>query len=99
MKSVLWRVAKGLSYIENARCLKVNANNTFALLSFIPWPLVFSYLNMFCNNEKLLLLRIAVPMNFFVAVLGFFVINSHVALWKLRSLNREGSNIISCLLV
>ena len=24
MKSVLWRVAKRLSYIEEARCLKVN---------------------------------------------------------------------------
>jgi hypothetical protein len=24
IKSVLWRVAKGLSYIEDARCLKVN---------------------------------------------------------------------------
>ena len=24
MKSVLWRVAKRLSYIEDARCLKVN---------------------------------------------------------------------------
>ena len=24
IKSVLWRVAKGLSYIEEARCLKVN---------------------------------------------------------------------------
>jgi len=25
IKSVLWRVAKRLSYIEDARCLKVNA--------------------------------------------------------------------------
>jgi len=25
IKIVLWRVAKRLSYIENARCLKVNA--------------------------------------------------------------------------
>jgi len=24
IKSVLWRMAKGLSYIEDARCLKVN---------------------------------------------------------------------------
>ena len=32
IKSVLWRVAKRLSYIEEARCLKVNDNNgsTFA---------------------------------------------------------------------
>ena len=29
MKSVLWRVAKRLSYIEDARCLKVkHATNT-----------------------------------------------------------------------
>jgi len=26
IKSVLWRVAKCLSYIEEARCLKVNSN-------------------------------------------------------------------------
>ena len=26
-KSVLWRVAKRLSYIEDARCLKVNIRN------------------------------------------------------------------------
>ena len=29
MKSVLWRVAKRLSYIEDARCLKVKINNIF----------------------------------------------------------------------
>ena len=26
IKSVLWRVVKSLSYIEDARCLKVNVN-------------------------------------------------------------------------
>jgi len=29
IKSVLWREAKHLSYIEDARCLKVNLNNRF----------------------------------------------------------------------
>ena len=28
VKSILWRVAKRLSYIEDARCLKVNGNRT-----------------------------------------------------------------------
>ena len=28
MKSVLWRVAKRLSYVEDARCLKVNVANS-----------------------------------------------------------------------
>ena len=28
IKSVLWRVAKRQSYIEDARCLKVNSNST-----------------------------------------------------------------------
>jgi len=28
IKSVLWRVAKCLSYIEEARCLKVNGDDT-----------------------------------------------------------------------
>jgi len=31
IKSVLWRVAKCLSYIEEARCLKVNASQTLFL--------------------------------------------------------------------
>jgi len=29
IKSVLWRVAKCLSYIEEARCLKVNETRNF----------------------------------------------------------------------
>ena len=29
IKSVLWRVAKRLSYIEEARCLKVNVGSNF----------------------------------------------------------------------
>ena len=32
IKSVLWRVVKCLSYIEEARCLKVNLTGCFALL-------------------------------------------------------------------
>jgi len=28
IKSVLWKVAKYLSYIEDARCLNVNSNNS-----------------------------------------------------------------------
>ena len=33
MKSVLWRVAQRLSYIEDARCLKVNSSMTYQLTS------------------------------------------------------------------
>jgi len=32
IKSVLWRVAKCLSYIEEARCLKVKGQQVFAFL-------------------------------------------------------------------
>ena len=32
IKSVLWRVAKRLSYIEKARCLKVNSSDTDAMI-------------------------------------------------------------------
>ena len=35
MKSVLWRVAKCLSYIEEARCLKVNTDLLLAQLTLI----------------------------------------------------------------
>ena len=31
-KSVLWRVGKSLSYIEDARCLKVNDNARYFLI-------------------------------------------------------------------
>ena len=34
MKSVLWRVAKRLSYIEEARCLKVKSRFTHSM----PFP-------------------------------------------------------------
>ena len=38
IKSVLWRVAKRLSYIEDARCLKVNSavNEQRCLLLSVP---------------------------------------------------------------
>ena len=32
IKSVLWRVAKRLSYIEEAQCLKVNLTNPFLVI-------------------------------------------------------------------
>ena len=35
IKSVLWRVSKRLSYIEDARCLKVNGINEFLPVPFI----------------------------------------------------------------
>jgi len=35
IKSVLWRVAKCLSYIEEARCLKVNYVFSTYLLRFV----------------------------------------------------------------
>ena len=35
IKSVLWRVAKCLSYIEEARCLKVKSHVTFTITAFI----------------------------------------------------------------
>jgi len=34
IKSVLWKVAKCLSYIEHARCLKVNVAACFLYISF-----------------------------------------------------------------
>ena len=42
IKSVLWRVAKPLSYIEDARCLKVNINIPSTLN---PYPTAFPYGN------------------------------------------------------
>ena len=42
MKSVLWRVAKRLSYIEEARCLEVN----LALLRVQWWVLVYAAMNL-----------------------------------------------------
>jgi hypothetical protein len=42
IKSVLWRVVKRLSYIEDARCLKFkpspSVGNSTTLLSSNPWP-------------------------------------------------------------
>ena len=35
IKSVLWRLAKRLSYVEDARCLKVNKSVRGTLHSFI----------------------------------------------------------------
>jgi len=35
IKSVLWRVAKCLSYIEEARCLKVNRIPLYLSVSFV----------------------------------------------------------------
>ena len=37
IKSVLWRVAKRLSYIEDARCLKVNAVVVVLLMIQVLW--------------------------------------------------------------
>jgi len=34
IKSILWRVAKRLSYIEDARCLKVNKSGSFMFIYF-----------------------------------------------------------------
>ena len=36
MKSVLWRAAKRLSYIENARCVKVNTAS--GIVTLCKWP-------------------------------------------------------------
>ena len=36
MQSVLWRVAKCLSYIEEARCLKVNTAS--GMVTLCKWP-------------------------------------------------------------
>ena len=36
IKSVLWRVAKRLSYIENARCLQANVNLYKCILCYEP---------------------------------------------------------------
>jgi len=41
IKSVLWRVAKRLSYIEDARCLKVNLN-----LIFTFWRIIYAKRNL-----------------------------------------------------
>ena len=38
IKSVLWRVAKRLSYIEDARCLKVKRNLMLCLLCVVIYP-------------------------------------------------------------
>ena len=41
IKSVLWRVAKGLSYIQDARCLKVNGvTNIILQISVYNWHLI-----------------------------------------------------------
>jgi len=40
IKSVLWRVAKRLSYIEDARCLKVKGVNKFI-------PAIYVFLDRF----------------------------------------------------
>ena len=50
IKSVLWRVAKSLSYIEDARCLNVKAillNYMFRKLHVlkVPWKQVFLLLS------------------------------------------------------
>ena len=55
IKSVLWRVSKCLSYIEEARCLRVNVNfNVF--LKLIKVHLLarelYIYQNARCNNKK-----------------------------------------------
>ena len=48
IKSVLWRVAKRLSYIEDARCLKVN----LATLQYhIQGPYLLSGEILFCDAE------------------------------------------------
>jgi len=36
VKSVLWRVTKRLSYIEDVRCLKVNNRNFSKLIWYTP---------------------------------------------------------------
>ena len=49
MKNVLWRVAKGLSYIEDTRCLKVKPhlnkqyNQSFRNTNFIKTALIQAY--------------------------------------------------------
>jgi len=44
MKSVLWRVAKRLSYIEDARCLKVNMmiSVNLSVQNFIIFKFIYS---------------------------------------------------------
>ena len=48
IKSVLWRVAKLLSYIEDARCLKVN---TFLYIIFIS-DNILDEMSRFCIHGK-----------------------------------------------
>ena len=43
IKSVLWRVAKRLSYIEDARCLKVNYREWANFTSIISWNVQSSF--------------------------------------------------------
>ena len=47
IKSVLWRVVKCLSYIEDARCLKVNVAGTQTTLHF--WFQAFAMFWMLCT--------------------------------------------------
>ena len=43
MKDVLWKVVKRLSYIQDARCLKVKVHNDFELESLPP--------SQYCSSE------------------------------------------------
>ena len=59
IKSVLWRVAKCLSYIEEARCLKVKSiNNKFftkayTLTHVCVFVCVYIYLYLYTERERL----------------------------------------------
>ena len=51
IKSVLWRVAKCLSYIEEARCLKVNQTGK-GTCDLYPTDYTFSNLNTVCTQQQ-----------------------------------------------
>ena len=52
MKSVLWKVVKRLSYIEDARCLKVNQNMYYALLNITKILLLDGRLRLKCDGTR-----------------------------------------------
>ena len=53
IKNVLWRVAKRLSYIEDARCLKVNIDHALFLEWFpTSWPTVSRQRHWIANSAE-----------------------------------------------
>jgi len=65
IKSVLWRVAKCLSYIEEARCLKVKELIAFSLLTHFCYALISNICTSFLKNFMCHCLRSILLFGFF----------------------------------